>query len=371
MSDGCSIGSAGSDTSSRSPLDRLGFGKFLSPDKKTTRDGQPPKRRGPKPDAKPALTRRQELNRQAQRTHRERKEMYIKALEQEVLRLKETFATTARERDAIAEENRRLKELLAAHGIHYDLSSPSMMRMGGSFAGSTSGASQYDPSSGSTGYTSPPSVGGSSMPHPLPHLDGDPKHGIPQATQHSQLGDNGLNYDNIGIDFVLALERPCMDHMQFLMIRSANSADDDTSGQEVNVSGHAMMATCPPLSHVIAHPDENYPHKMPDVGMPDLVKLLDLSSRLPLDGEITPIMAWAGIRSHPRFGGLTEGEIGVVKRDLLAKIRCYGFGAVLEEFEVRDAISSVLAAKDNGPSMAMATAGVYPTIDTKLEGLRV
>ena len=30
-------------------------------------DGQPSKRRGPKPDSKPALTRRQELNRQAQR----------------------------------------------------------------------------------------------------------------------------------------------------------------------------------------------------------------------------------------------------------------------------------------------------------------
>lgn len=30
-------------------------------------DGQTPKRRGPKPDSKPALTRRQELNRQAQR----------------------------------------------------------------------------------------------------------------------------------------------------------------------------------------------------------------------------------------------------------------------------------------------------------------
>jgi hypothetical protein len=30
-------------------------------------DGQPPKRRGPKPDSKPAQTRRQELNRQAQR----------------------------------------------------------------------------------------------------------------------------------------------------------------------------------------------------------------------------------------------------------------------------------------------------------------
>lgn len=36
-------------------------------DKRVTRDGQPAKRRGPKPDSKPALTRRQELNRQAQR----------------------------------------------------------------------------------------------------------------------------------------------------------------------------------------------------------------------------------------------------------------------------------------------------------------
>ena len=72
--------SIGSD--SKSPLAQFGFFKNLT-DKKTTRgllsvvssstlrltmvDGQTPKRRGPKPDSKPALTRRQELNRQAQR----------------------------------------------------------------------------------------------------------------------------------------------------------------------------------------------------------------------------------------------------------------------------------------------------------------
>lgn len=39
-------------------------------------DGQPPKRRGPKPDAKPALTRRQELNRQAQRYGRVRETVH-------------------------------------------------------------------------------------------------------------------------------------------------------------------------------------------------------------------------------------------------------------------------------------------------------
>ncbi|KAG9915010.1 hypothetical protein KCU98_g23089, partial [Aureobasidium melanogenum] len=76
-------------SSDRSPLSNFGFLKNLGLDKKQTKDGAAPKRRGPKPDSKPALTRRQELNRQAQRTHRERKEMYIKALEHEVLRLKE------------------------------------------------------------------------------------------------------------------------------------------------------------------------------------------------------------------------------------------------------------------------------------------
>jgi hypothetical protein len=82
---GSADGSGQSDNG-KSPLSMsLGFLKTLT-EKKSTRgkerifetahssiliqcaaDGQPPKRRGPKPDSKPALTRRQELNRQAQR----------------------------------------------------------------------------------------------------------------------------------------------------------------------------------------------------------------------------------------------------------------------------------------------------------------
>jgi hypothetical protein len=80
---GSGYGSGQSD-GGKSPLSMsLGFLKTLT-EKKNTRgallpgdfvlytdyctvDGQPPKRRGPKPDSKPALTRRQELNRQAQR----------------------------------------------------------------------------------------------------------------------------------------------------------------------------------------------------------------------------------------------------------------------------------------------------------------
>ena len=58
---------SGESNQSKSPLHGFSFFKSFTSDKKVKADGQPPKRRGPKPDSKPALTRRQELNRQAQR----------------------------------------------------------------------------------------------------------------------------------------------------------------------------------------------------------------------------------------------------------------------------------------------------------------
>ncbi|KAJ4372262.1 hypothetical protein N0V83_004036 [Neocucurbitaria cava] len=324
---------------SKSPLAQFGFFKSLT-EKKTTRDGQPPKRRGPKPDSKPAMTRRQELNRQAQRTHRERKEMYIKALEQEVIRLKDTFAATSRERDAFAEENRKLRELLMAHGISFDLSSPTngMAHTGTPSYGSSSGSmSGYGPGSASTDYTSPPQSlqhRGSISHDPLNQQPLNLQHQAQQANPHQQTG---MDYDQIGIDFVLTLERPCMDHMQFLMVR-AHDADE-------TISGHALMATAPPDAHIANCPQEKYPHQMPDVKMPDLMKLLDLSNRLPLDGEITPIMAWAKIIQDEKFRELSKEDIERIKEELLAKVRCYGFGAVLEEFEVSDALMTVFAGK--------------------------
>jgi len=183
---------------SKSPLAQFGFFKNLT--EKTTRDGTAPKRRGPKPDSKPALTRRQELNRQAQRTHRERKELYIKALEQEVLRLKDTFAATARERDAFAEENRKLRELLIAHGIALDSigSAHGIGPIGGSHYASSSGSvSGYG--SGSTGYTSPPSV--------QHHRSISHEGTGPQPSTMQQYPQNGLDYDQLGIDFVLTYDR--------------------------------------------------------------------------------------------------------------------------------------------------------------------
>lgn len=129
--------------------------------------------------------------------------MYIKALEQEVLRLKEMFKTTTKERDAIAEENRKLKELLASHGISYDFASNPLTfsREDSSAYGTNSGGSvsgSYHPRSESTSTSFSP-----------PHIPGQMplQQGRGNASQNlAQLPNNNLNYDQIGIDFVLTYD---------------------------------------------------------------------------------------------------------------------------------------------------------------------
>ncbi|KAI9777019.1 MAG: hypothetical protein M1835_005346 [Candelina submexicana] len=196
-----SLEGSGESSSSKSPLNMgLGFLKNLA-EKKTTRDGQTPKRRGPKPDAKPAMTRRQELNRQAQRTHRERKELYIKALEQEVTRLKESSSETTRERDAYKEENRQLREVLRAHNIqapgngYTNTISTSTTVYGGSSSGSFSGSYPGGAMSQEQGFRTPPTANpgyGQPSAPPLPGQGGT-----------GQLQRSRVDHDQVGIDFVL------------------------------------------------------------------------------------------------------------------------------------------------------------------------
>ncbi|KAI5920022.1 hypothetical protein F4810DRAFT_452495 [Camillea tinctor] len=348
----------------KSPLSslNLNFLKTLN-DKRTTRDGNPPKRRGPKPDSKPALTRRQELNRQAQRTHRERKELYIKALEDEVLRLKEVFSNVSQDKDKLAEENRQLKNILHQNGLSHTaaagalddvISNPSL---GYTSSGSISGS--YAPGSSSTAYTPPltsistvPSMsnsgqlmaGGAAAPHGLGHQQPSSAHG------------SGVDYDQAGIDFVLTLEKPCMEHLPWLLERAS-----ETGGE---VCGHALMASCPPepfpelnseIPFGFAHAgaaekgQQQHHHQPPlrtwELSKGDLATLLDLSKRLDLDGEITPVMAWGMILAHPRLTELRREDFEKIMDDLKGKVRCYGFGAVMEEFEVRDALNAALSSK--------------------------
>ncbi|KAK3330790.1 hypothetical protein B0H66DRAFT_587100 [Apodospora peruviana] len=375
----------------------LNFLKGLT-DKRATRDGQPQKRRGPKPDSKPALTRRQELNRQAQRTHRERKELYIKALEDEVLRLKEIYSNVSQDKERLAEENRQLKALLSQNGMGVGvgavaaggggsssllddtMSNPSIgytssASMTGSYAPASSNTSAFTPPPLSAATTTGQRIGGSGggiSPHGVSHChhqhSGQGQHlssvGGAGGGQSSNRNPN-LDYEQAGIDFVLTLEKPCMDHLPWLLERNS-----EVGGNEP--CGHALMASCPPEPFPELTPD--IPFGYSNVMAPgatggqsdkkstgieagaagqrtweltkgDLATLLDLSGRLNLDGEITPVMAWGMVLVHPRLGEMTKEDFDWLAEELSRKIRCYGFGAVMEEFEVRDALENILSTK--------------------------
>ena len=117
-----------------------------------------------------------------------------------------------------------------------------------------------------------------------------------------------------------------MDHMQFLVER-ASEPDGEPCG-------HALMATCPPepfpenninipWGHNLTHA-HGAAQKTWDVTGPDLANLLDLSKRLNLDGEITPVMAWGMVLGHPRFSELTVSDFEAICLELGGKVRCYG-----------------------------------------------
>jgi hypothetical protein len=130
------------------------------------------------------------------RTHRLRKEGYIKALEDEVIRLKEVYSDSRQGRDKLAEENKQLRDALAQYGIP---------------VGSPGSTASYAPGSSSTRtppfttQTTTPSIGssGHASPGDRQQVSG---HQLRDMTQ--QASGRGVDVEQAGIDFVLAYGNP-------------------------------------------------------------------------------------------------------------------------------------------------------------------
>lgn len=124
-------------------------------------------------------------------------------------------------------------------------------------------------------------------------------------------------------DCPCSLEAFCNDHSQYLCVRSSQSA-----GTELPVaSGHALMLSCPPLSHIENTPSEPYPHQAPPIPTPSLSNLLHAAMQLPMngDGEITPVMALKLIQDDMRYPTMRFKDLLGVQEELKAKTRCYGY----------------------------------------------
>jgi hypothetical protein len=141
-----------------------------------------------------------------------------------------------------------------------------------------------------------------------------------------------------------------MNHLPWMLERGAATGIREPCG-------HALMASCPPEPFSDLSPDIPFGQTQPQVSLSgpqpghnhgstndqgqqqqqqgnnatwtlskgDLATLLDLSKRLDLDGEITPVMAWGMVLAHPRLAELREEDFVKLAEELKGKVRCYGY----------------------------------------------
>jgi hypothetical protein len=121
---------------------------------------------------------------------------------------------------------------------------------------------------------------------------------------------SGLDAPQVAIDFVLALEKPCLSH----------TAPADLSCDQP--SGHVLTAQAPLLAHATHSLESTGGWSIPAT---EIERLLSLSSQLSLAGELTPVQAWSRIRSSPEFLKLDFDSLGRLKGDLLKEVQCYGY----------------------------------------------
>jgi len=335
----------------------------------------------------------------------------MRSLETEVSRLREAYTTEITDANvqlqqhkealhAVRTENDILKEILIAHGIHYEpeleqrrAERPVVGYQSSPVAASSTG-SQTAGLSNSTGHqnTTPatsistgmsPGAGGGGMDVSPPMgfapqqqvYHAGPSEGIGAMDRSAcQIEDSPVpamggvfeKDPQLQVDFILtyatsffhplvistqhshctlltlythSLEGPCREHTDYLCRRSVTEADDE----DMPFSGHALMATCPPPSYITnTTPEQPYPHKAPDLPLANLGTLLNLSRQLVTDGQITPIMALQCLKNHELYPSLSRDDVKIIIETLNTKVRCYGFGAVVEDFELIDCLSSVM-----------------------------
>ncbi|CRG83085.1 hypothetical protein PISL3812_00433 [Talaromyces islandicus] len=289
---------------------------------------------------KNAYTRRREQIRRAQRKHRERKEDYIRHLESRILEFREDIALRQDYQEASI-ENSVLRDILFAHKISIPSSHQQHSNPGGWMQVSVVGtpaqphmlharlspisfgdSSHQDSSFAQSGDSLAMQMQKASMlPNAiLPQVTSSPENAPTKSHPH------GLDSTQTGVDFVLLLEKPCLQHTMHPL-------------QAGESHGHALTLQASLLSHA--------PHLGADEGswaVPavEFDRLFELSRKLDLDGEITPVQAWNQIKSHSRFQDLTPAGLEALQKAISSKISCFGFGAVIEEFELSDIMEAHL-----------------------------
>ncbi|KAJ5342084.1 hypothetical protein N7541_011208 [Penicillium brevicompactum] len=120
----------------------------------------------------------------------------------------------------------------------------------------------------------------------------------------------------MGVDFVLSLERPCLSRTQVMRPNS----------QTLSMQGTL-------LQHA---PSTFTTDTRWEVSAEAFQRLFEMADKLDLNGYITPVQAWNRIRDHENFSRLTREKLRTLEHNMGPNIRCQGYAAIMEEaiFEI-------------------------------------
>ncbi|KAK4892951.1 hypothetical protein LTR27_008679 [Elasticomyces elasticus] len=317
------------DPSTKETTSRLG--RLFTHSSSTSADGGPSE----SSDHATAATKRRQQVVQAQKRHRYRKGEYVQALEAEVARLQHLDAIVNSEKSSLVQENEAMRALLATHPVETRLDATQLST---SFedvnsTGSSMVDVRYDSviahervflDFGNTLETSwPPATTSQSWTSTPPG----------QSTAKStETGDAWA-----ALDFILALEWPCRDHVKHNVINPTAKIPKacDVGG----FHGHALTTTQAVYQHALpvsgtsqVQSDNDDPHPSTSQGwhLPhsEIDKLVQLSQQLDLDDEqLTPAMAYAAIKQELPSNEFLKPVLEALKIPLANLVQCSGLGA--------------------------------------------
>lgn len=231
------------------------------------------------------------------RTHRERRAKYLLGLEAEVAHLRTRDAQNIVELRKLNVINTRLIALLTENNIliprELEIVDDALI---------TTGIELLDATGGSHNLRATSSTGSSvsQVPSPAETVD--------------------LSDPQVAINFVLALEKPCLDHFHL-----AHGEDGETG--HIFMLQASMLETGP--SKVSSHLGQSLPTDSRwDVPRQQLdqqlERLVSTARQLNLNGELTPVMCWFKLRERLHGNTVSSDKLDRIRNELFPHVACFG-----------------------------------------------
>lgn len=148
-----------------------------------------------------------------------------------------------------------------------------------------------------------------------------------------------------------SLEAGCRDHVAFMINRSNDAAanPNPSSHNEYNHNGHGLMVSSTHWHSLVNSGSDPLLPTAPAMDQSDLnfiESLINSADQIPLRGEMTPVQAWTWMKQQRgRADWLCNEDWEKLWKILKDACRCYGFGAVVEKYEVENAMHEVYCAR--------------------------